>query len=966
VKRLFSGLVGAFVLGLVVPAIQSPQVASADAVQPVERGVEAVVMTGQQFPTWSRLPAEGVATPNPLGVLAGRNAHAGVLQPLPDVRSGVPADEIAGYRWNGTGWTEVPVQVDQRFPYFLANQPSNFSTYSWTDEELTYQWDDETWMKTDGQCFAQHPAGQPKATQDPVPTFDDDDELSFYASDGGPKAPANEPAPHGAVLSMDPTTQPGFQPRQEIALVDPLHPANVSYVYLFLNNPQTISEFNASNGYVQDQRDGNADEWIDRYSFTPDDPEKLGTSNTGYGPNLHGTVCRTAQVDPKTLPQPDPTNPNRVCTPVQLNGTVTPDGQPRCSTDRFPRDGMTVSTRSYQVHASGRWMVRSTQVSTARQDNPTYGPDLIDRWKGRAFQQSPDSTISLVGFEDEQVNWEANSALLGERAGPVRAIREVWGADSGTNVTKTEYYYRDYYVYRYHLRVHPIPPDGLYTSWDNNKDVAVRYFDQGMTDEQKPGGVSIDGANDDVGNIDSDPVSHTQPMYFDVTDPNFAEPLSFYNWEQVTGADRDGSLVYMFQLNDVKDVEEPLIIPYYRDDKCLDDGTGDDPVARPWPGEASTDPRVVAGYGAGASCENDQKQGAWGAHGIHYLFTSDTDNLWQPKATTEVDGQQYVWAAPSNATGLTDTSDWSGLNVGARYANTVKFALEPIVSAQSATHSTQLQNTGPTSGEIGHDVTVQARLTDESDQPVAGKTVSFSLDGSSVGSSTTDSSGLATATFTVPGPSRQAALTESFAGDPDHGGSSTTVPFTIETKPTTLTNTGATSGELGDQATLSAHLADDDGTPVSGKDVDFALDGHSVGVGTTDDQGNASVQTTLSGSPRTAQLTETFADGDDTYGGTSTSASFVVSADATQIKLSLAKSGSSVQATAVLTDADTGELLSGKTIAFSVNGSAAGTATTDQNGQASRLVKAKKGQTVRASFAGDGTYGSSSAQQTYR
>jgi hypothetical protein len=28
-------------------------------------------------------------------------------------------------------------------------------------------------------------------------------------------------------------------------------------------------------------------------------------------------------------------------------------------------------------------------------------------------------------------------------SGPVRAIREIWGADSGTNVTKTETFYRD-------------------------------------------------------------------------------------------------------------------------------------------------------------------------------------------------------------------------------------------------------------------------------------------------------------------------------------------------------------------------------------------------------------------------------------------------------------------------------------------------------------------------------------------
>jgi len=151
------------------------------------------------------------------------------------------------------------------------------------------------------------------------------------------------------------------------------------------------------------------------------------------------------------------------------------DGQPRPSTDRVPRDGVTVTTPFYRWHATGRGMVRSMQV--ARPGLPgTYGPDLIDRWKGRAFQQSPDSGVSLVGFEDEQVSWEANSALLGERAGPVRAIREVWGADSGTNVTTTETLSADAITYRYHLRVHPIPPDGLYTSSDYNRGAAASSY----------------------------------------------------------------------------------------------------------------------------------------------------------------------------------------------------------------------------------------------------------------------------------------------------------------------------------------------------------------------------------------------------------------------------------------------------------------------------------------------------------
>ncbi|MFN2545141.1 MAG: Ig-like domain-containing protein [Actinomycetota bacterium] len=726
----------------------------------VNRTVEAVVMTGQQFPTWSRLPAEGVADPNPLGSLAGRDAHAGTLQVPQDPRAGVPVNQMTGFRWKGNGWRQIPIQVDQRFPYFLANQNSSFQIYSWTDEELTYQWDQETWKKIAGECTAMYPdsAHDPSKmkgypTLDPVQGFDDDDELSFYVSDAGPQAPTDAPAPPRTVLTD--AAQPGFQPRQEVRLVDPLTGTS-SFVYLFLRTKPPA--FDASNGYVHYERDANADEWVDRYSFADGGAENLSSSNGNYGPNLRGTVCRTAT---------NPADPNR----------QTPDGVARSSTDRFPRDGMTVSTRSYQLHASGRWMVRSTRVAEPGKPGH-YGVDLIDRWKGRAFQQNPDSNISVVGFEDEQVNWEANGGLLGERTGPVRAIREVWGADSGTNTTKVEYYYRDYYVFRYHLRVHPVPPDGLYTDWDNNAGAVTTYYDEGLNNLGMTAGVAIDGKDDEkVGNIDSNPV--TGNSYFDIVDPTFSEPLSFFNWEEVSGP--NGSLVYMFQLNDARDAEEPLIIPYYRDDACFDDGTGDDPVARPWPGEASSDARVKAGYSAEnndtpyADLKCDQKQGAWAQHGIHYLFTSDTDNAWQVgKPTTEVDGQQYVWAAPTD----------KATNLGDRYANTVKAAVVPSVTPQpvsSVQHETAVTNTGSVSGTAGSTVTLAAHLVDDTGKTLAGRAVVFALEGQDAQSATTDANGDATVQIALSGPARQAQLVESFDGELQNEESADSVTFVVAT-----------------------------------------------------------------------------------------------------------------------------------------------------------------------------------------
>ena len=614
------------------------------------RASSPVVLTGAQVPVWSRLAATGVAQPYPSGTPAPtgdgmRSAHNGTIAVPPDARSGVDPDEIAAYRWDGSGWTEVPVQVDQRFPHFLANARSDFGIYSGTDPELTYSWAPdahsagaESWKQLFGTCSARYAADLAEvetaiaagvvtlgpqesaedwlaAMVDPVPTLDDDDELALDASDAGPLAPADATAPEGVDAASG----------QVVHVLDPVDPLAGGAIYLFLKPGG--SRFTAADGHVQTVRDADADVWLDRDSFADGDPEALGKSNSGYGPNQPGTVCDDP-TDPATARESD-------------------------SGDRFPGDGWTVSTDLYRVTASGRWMVRGYQV-TAPGTTGDYGADLIDRWKGRAFQQSPDSTISLVGFEDEQVNWEANSALLGWRAGPVRAIREIWGADSGTNVTKTETYYRGADTYRYRVRVHPIPPDGLYTSWDYNLGVAARYYDLA-----RPEGVPIDGINDDTGNVDAIPVpGGPVPAYFDVTDPTLQIPTANYRPEEVAGFGDTGGAVYVFEMIGATSVGNPLVVPYYRDDACLDDGTGDDPVSRPWPGEASTDQRVRDGYTAqnGASSYDELEcdpangltpfQGAIGSHGVHYFVTGDTDNAATPLPITEIDGQQWRFAAP--------------------------------------------------------------------------------------------------------------------------------------------------------------------------------------------------------------------------------------------------------------------------------------------------------------------------------
>ena len=656
----------------------------------VARDAAPVVLTGAQIPQWAQGPAEGIAQPYPAGTNKSTNqigdnartAHNGTIEvpPVnPAVKSVKPSD-VAAYSWVNGAWKEVRVQVDERFPYFLANGRSSFSFYSGTDEELTYAWGgdgthsvgEESWKKMFGDCRSRFASGTdevnaakaagflsfgPQETAssyltsmaDPQPLFDADDEIAFQAGDAGAMAPTGQAAPAGASNG------------EMVTITDPLDPSTVRYVYLFTKSGG--SSFTAANGYVQMSRTTNSEEWIDRYSYAHGSNDAIGTSNTTYGPNLPGTVCRTAVGND--------------------GGFSTPDGTARASTDRNPRDGFVVDTPTYEVRTNGRWLVNTLRVAKPVSDGSgdPYGPNVIARWKGRAFQQSPNSSISVVGFEDEQVNWEMNSALLGWRVGPVRGIREIWGADSGTNVTKTETYYRDADTYAYHVRVHPIPADGLYTDWSYRPGVATTYYNL-----KNQSGIAIDGQQDNsIGEIDQVPVTG-QDAEVNSCDPTFAVCSAMNNPEEIAG--NGFGLVYEFELTGATAAAgNAAVVPYYRDDACYDDGTGDAPAPRPWPGEPSTDSRVQNGYLAywqkywdnhrewqrfprpaafadvkcrpALAVHGDPTanvsvppwqimpfSGAIAEHGVHFFFTQDSDNTFGPKNTDEVDGQQWRFEVP--------------------------------------------------------------------------------------------------------------------------------------------------------------------------------------------------------------------------------------------------------------------------------------------------------------------------------
>ena len=713
-----SALVGSSGLAVGLPSVNVPTLPT----KAQDRSVDAVVLTGAQFPKWSAGPEISFREPqvptdydvadvqgklpkqlrsdcydpgqNPYdpGDTGDHNCDQSSRIPIRALpgRTGVDVHSLLGYRWDGSRFVQIPFQVDERFTRYLTNNTSGFAFYSGVDQYTTYAFDREGYRYSDNDptnpCLPiprkdkAYGGKRIVAEPDPIPGLDDNDELAFMYRDTGGKAP------RGAALPA------GIKSANTVAIADPSNPKVVRFAYVMLAAPGgPAPAFNASTGYVHYEPDANA-----RNVFVYSQ-----SSYGGYGAAPKGPYC----------------NPDG--TPSTAHGAVA---------QRRPLDTAWVKTPRYAFRYDGRWLMTQLRISNGAQGNWTYGPDVIDRWKARAFQQDPSSNTPCCGYEEEDTNWGGSSILLGERSGPVRTVRETWGADSSTNNVRRETFYRDQIVWGDALRVHPIPPlDGIYTQWDYNAGRMTRYYNP-----WRPKGVVIDGQNDEVfGNLD-DPCNSrydamatgTTKIYrnlyktaglcgaveyhqsVDVTDPTLAVPNNSLQWEEASGP--NGTLVMRYSLRDVTPggaAHSVVAVPYYRDDSCFDDGTGTDPgprrrerqddelttyrlpgsstdiARRCWrPTDGLPDEGFVAGdqpYNPGSAtcpCIGDEFgderyfQGDIGASGVHLLLVAESDNAQLTVPTTEIDTEQRVVVLPGQQA-----------NVGETYGRSVEYPLRAIV-----------------------------------------------------------------------------------------------------------------------------------------------------------------------------------------------------------------------------------------------------------------------------------------------
>ncbi|NLI00961.1 MAG: Ig-like domain repeat protein [Chthonomonadales bacterium] len=258
---------------------------------------------------------------------------------------------------------------------------------------------------------------------------------------------------------------------------------------------------------------------------------------------------------------------------------------------------------------------------------------------------------------------------------------------------------------------------------------------------------------------------------------------------------------------------------------------------------------------------------------------------------------------------------------------------------------------------------------------VAGKSVTFTLEGTGIGSVTTDDEGTAVHDYSVPWTMTAGTYTvvAQFSGDAGYNPSSGSGTLTLAHAGCVLTVTDA-DGLPGDLVSLEAVLArSTDAVGIAGRSVAFVLDGSPIGAAETGSAGIASLAHRLPSdmAAGTYALEATFA-GDETFLPSAGSGRLTVLPVSTELLVNdvFAEPGTSANLTACLRQtAGSKPGIAGKTVEFAVAGTSLGPGSlTNSNGMSYMAYAVpsdlSSSQTISASFSGDATYAASSGSGT--
>jgi hypothetical protein len=188
------------------------------------------------------------------------------------------------------------------------------------------------------------------------------------------------------------------------------------------------------------------------------------------------------------------------------------------------------------------------------------------------------------------------------------------------------------------------------------------------------------------------------------------------NWEEIAGP--NGGLVTRWQIkrHTGGDVYSLIATPYYRDDSCFDDGTGNDPGTHLRSRSVDVGPSNNGSYDGDAAQYYDPSDPTggpnhdgwkarvcwtpsdgdpqdtsggdgrprkfWNAdiatHGLHINLIADSDNAYQTVPIDEVDSEQRMVVLPSQVVDPAGTMTGT-VNVGEQYGRSVEYPLQTTV-----------------------------------------------------------------------------------------------------------------------------------------------------------------------------------------------------------------------------------------------------------------------------------------------
>ena len=280
-----------------------------------------------------------------------------------------------------------------------------------------------------------------------------------------------------------------------------------------------------------------------------------------------------------------------------------------------------------------------------------------------------------------------------------------------------------------------------------------------------------------------------------------------------------------------------------------------DPVANAGPDTTAAWGRQVAFNGAATDAAGDLAT-------LHYEWDFGDGS---PSATGGP-SVQHAYSVPGTYTATFTVTDKDG---GTHSDTRDVIVRKRVVSASYLGETAATYDTG---------TTLRASLIDEFGEIVQGRSVTFSVDGSAVGSSSTGSIGIATLAWIPDLAAGTHATVASFAGDAMYEADDGAGSIAIARKATSLVYSGALSGGPNKTINLSATLTDATGTPLAGRTIDFVLGAQTISAA-TDATGFATVDLKITQKNGTYPLTATWspvAADADRYDGSADSETFIL------------------------------------------------------------------------------------------